>query len=124
MSFNSFAGIVRVGTDVEVKTAGKSEFVKCRAVHTYSYKDDSDVWLGLTFWGQKAAAAQKMVKKGDQLFVKGTLQFRTYQEKLYVELSVDDFSKVGGKPSGKPRPETSGTETEAVGVSLEEDIPF
>ena len=126
MSCNSFAAVMRVGTDVEVKNTGKSEIAKCRAVHSYSYKENSDVWMGLTFWGQKASAAQKVIKNGDQLFVKGTLQFREYEGKTYVELNVDDFSKIGssGEKTEKSKKAKKETQTPVVAVEVDAEIPF
>lgn len=125
MSCNNFSAVFRVVTDVETKDVKGQQLSKCRAVHDYSYKENSSVFMGLTFWGNKGSAASKLISKGDVLFVTGNLTFREYEGKTYMDVNVYDFSKVSSnksmKSDSKPK---KGEKTAPVGVDVEEEIPF
>ncbi len=124
---NVFGGIVRVGVDPETISTVKSEFVKCRVVHQYGYKEGANVWMNLIFYGAQGATAQKIIRKGDQLFVSGRLEFRTYTDKSGVEkyshdLVVHEFNKINNAQRNDAP--SKGETTVAVGVEVDSEIPF
>lgn len=133
MSTNSFSAVVRVVTDVECKTVGQQNLVKCRAVHKYSYKDDSDVFFGLNFWGSRGSAAEKILKKGTPIFIRGAMQFNQVGDKTYIDVNVDDFSLISdgsqstnSSSKGKPKKKAvkQGTEVDPVDAEIEGSLPF
>lgn len=125
MSFNNFSAVVNIVTDVEVKVVGSQNLAKCRSVHKSSYKDNSDFFMGLNFWGNKAAAAEKILKKGSRIFVKGSLVTSSVGERTYFDLNVDDFFIVDRKERTAPEKEEKvGKETVAVAANVDEDLPF
>lgn len=123
MSTNSFSAVVRVVSDIETKTVGSQNLTKCRSVHNSSYKDNSSFFMGLNFWGSKGGAAEKIIKNGDEIFVRGSLQCNSVGERTYFDLNVDDFFKVGFKKKVE-KAEVKGETPEPVGVSVDEDLPF
>ena len=128
MSCNSFSAVVKVITDVETKQFNSNTLAKCRAVQKFSYKEDSDMYLGLNFWGSKAAPIEKNLKKFDQLFVRGNLSVKTIGEKVYLDLNVDDFHWINFQKNGeqveKSQAPKKGKEVESVAVEVEAEIPF
>lgn len=124
MSCNSFSAVVRVVTDVEMKTVGAQTLAKCRSVHNSSYKDNSSFFMGLNFWGNKAGAAEKIIKNGDEIFVRGSLQCNSVGERTYFDLNVDDFFKVGVKKKEKAVESVKGEVQEPVAVAVDDDLPF
>ncbi len=55
-------------------------------------------WHNLVAWGKMAELLSKACKKGDQLIVKGSLQYRQYENKdginiQITEILVDDFMR-------------------------------
>ena len=125
MSTNTFSAVVRVISDVETKTVGAQNLAKCNSVHNSSYKDDSAFFINLNFWGSKGGAAEKVIKNGDEIFVRGSLQCNKVGERTYFNLSVDDFCKVGlKKERGEKAAPVKGETPEPVAVSVDEDLPF
>ncbi len=65
-------------------------------------------WHNLVAWGKTAEFLAKSVNKGDSLIVKGSINYRTYEDKTgntrYItEILVDQFMKT----TKEPKPETS-----------------
>jgi single-stranded DNA-binding protein len=124
---NNFGAVVRVISDVEYKEIGGG-LTTCRAVHDTSYREDSELFTGLNFWGKKGSAASKLIKKGDQIFVSGNLIARKYNDKQYFDIDVGDFEKVGfSENKGKKAEETeNGSDVAEVALDeeIEADIPF
>lgn len=125
---NSFAAVVRVITDPEYKEVGGG-LTSCRAVHDTSFKDDSGLFTGLNFWGKKGTAASKCIKKGDNVFVRGSLVARTYKEKQYFDIEVYDFDVLsnngggGGENKSEPK-KTKAVDEVEIDEEIEADIPF
>lgn len=62
-------------------------------------------FLNCVAWRKNAENIAKYVNKGDQLFIIGTVQTRSYEvkgERKYItEIQVDEFEFIGGNKSGK-----------------------
>lgn len=62
-------------------------------------------FLNCVAWRKNAENIAKYVNKGDQLFIVGTVQTRSYEvkgERKYItEIQVDEFEFIGGNKSGK-----------------------
>ncbi|MGH2499660.1 MAG: single-stranded DNA-binding protein [Candidatus Limnocylindria bacterium] len=64
-------------------------------------KEDTD-WYRVSCWGQQAETAQRIVQKGQQIFVDGRFTPRNYtnrdgQEKMSLDISCNDFQLLGSR---------------------------
>ena len=123
---NSFSAVVRIISAVETKDIKGQSLTKCRCVHNTSYKDDSALFMTLNFWGSKAGAAERFLKEGNSVFVRGNLNVTTSKEgKVFIDLNADDFGFINSPHSdGAKKESKKGTKVEAVGVAVDEELPF
>ena len=66
-------------------------------------------WHNLIAWGRNAELLHKVVEKGDQLVVRGSINYRTYDDsegrtKHITEILVDDFLKTSRTAEGRNTP--------------------
>lgn len=110
----------RAGADGEVKDTNGGSVGRIRLATGRSWKDKaSDEWKSKTewhnvvCWGQLAEKAA-MVKKGDVVYVDGSVEYREFKEKHFTDIkafSVEVF--------------TSEKKVEkAMGGSSDDDLPF
>jgi single-stranded DNA-binding protein len=127
---NSFSAVVKVISDIEIKEIKGGKLAKCRSVHDTSYKENSGLFLTLNFWGDRASPAERFIKDGSVIFVRGNLVATTVENgKTYFDLSCDDFqfvNKAGenGKTSTEKEPKKKGEKVGAVAVDVDDDLPF
>jgi single-strand DNA-binding protein len=87
--------IGNVGNDPKIQeTNNGNKFVKLSIATNNSYKnkDGEKVketqWHSVVFWGKTAEIAEKHVFKGREIYIEGTLNYRSYEndngEKKYV----------------------------------------
>ena len=99
---NSVKLVGRVGNDVEVKTFDNgSTKVSFSLATDESYKDtkgekvDNTLWHDLEAWGTTGDLIQKMVKKGQQLVVEGTLRYSISEKEdkkiKYTSIRIESF---------------------------------
>ncbi len=101
--------IGRLGKDVEVKTleSGKT-LAKASLATSEVYKDsegkkvENTQWHNLTFWGNTAKNADKILKKGSEIAVDGRLSYSNYEDKdgnkkYSTEIIVNEFIKLDPK---------------------------
>lgn len=83
-------------------------------------------WHNLIAWGRNAELLQRVVQKGDQLVIKGSINYRNYTDKAgstrYVtEILVDEFMKTSRSTSDVQEP----TPSKAPKAKKEkEQLPF
>jgi single-strand DNA-binding protein len=80
-------------------------------------------WHNIVAWGLQAELMSKALKKGSMVAMKGSLQYRDYQDKngkgvKVTEVVVDDFVVVNSKKSEKVNASNLPKE------QFEESIPF
>ena len=83
-------------------------------------------WHNLVAWGSTAELLSKIVKKGDHLIIKGSINYRSYEDKSgltrnITEILVEDFMRTTFKKeeeSAKKKPATKSTKKE------KEALPF
>ncbi len=100
-----FIGIGRTTKDIELSqtTSGvavaKFTLAIPRKFKNAEGEKETD-FLNCVAWRQSAEIIAKYVNKGDQLFIVGTVQTRTYElkgERKYItEIQVDEFEFIGG----------------------------
>jgi single-strand DNA-binding protein len=76
----------------ETKNGNKYAKISLATNYNYTNKDGEKVketqWHPIVFWGKKAEIAEKYISKGQEVFIEGSLNYRTYEndegEKKYV----------------------------------------
>lgn len=131
MSVNMMILVGNLGGDPELKTVGERKVcqfsIACNEKWTdkNGNKQEHVEWTTVVVWGPQAEACAKYLKKGREVYVKGTKRTRTYDDKegikrTIVECRADDVQFLGGKDNGaQPAPDHR-DDPGAAG----EDIPF
>ena len=125
----------RTTSDIEPKLtlSGKWVCIFTLAVNK-NYKKDEANFIPCIFWGERAEALAKYVKKGQQIAVTGELTSRQYevngQKRTAIEVVGERFDFCGGKSDGATN-STPASESASNGASAanfeevgEEDLPF
>lgn len=129
-----------VGRDVEVKFMQSGDAVaNVGLATTTSWKDKSSgekkektTWHNLVFYRQTAEIAGKYVKKGDPIYVEGSIENREYEKegvkRSITEIIVDRMQLLGSKKDREPEaPQQSrkqGTGKPNTFDDFESDLPF
>lgn len=116
MSYNNITIIGRLGRDAEVRMTPQGKEVVSASVAAGS--KDKAVWFKVTAW-EKTGMFFKEARKGDQVFVDGTLEVREYKGKTgetKVELIVNAKNI---RTFTKSEPQAA-----MIPVDLENDLPF
>lgn len=104
--------IGHLGGDAEVKTSNGREFTVFRVAHTSRWADDAGqiheelIWVDCTMPGKPAVV--EFLKKGQQVFVSGSVSLRVYSSKkdrcmkAGCTVSVKQIELLGGKPDEVP----------------------
>ncbi|MDH4222728.1 MAG: single-stranded DNA-binding protein [candidate division Zixibacteria bacterium] len=133
-SLNKVFLIGNLGRDPEKRYTPNGQAVtSVTLATTIRWKDKSGQpqektdWHNLVIWGRQAENAKEILKKGDQVFVEGRIQNRSYDDrngnKRYVtEIIVWRVMKLGRKEV-EPAEEPEETEAE-VSEGTDEDLPF
>lgn len=102
---NSVQLIGNTGKEVELKTfdsGSKKASVSFATTNYYKNTKGELVtqtqWHNLVAWGRNAELLDKVVKVGDQLIIKGSINYRSYDDnngitRQITEILVDDFLK-------------------------------
>ena len=66
-------------------------------------------WHNIVAWGNTAEAMEKTIKKGDQVVITGSLNYRSYEDKTgatrtTTEILVTEFYRVNKSKSEAPDP--------------------
>jgi single-strand DNA-binding protein len=131
--------IGHLGKDPELKyTPGGAAVATFSLATTEGYKDkegnwqERPEWHRLVVWNKQAEVAAEYLKKGQQIFVEGRLQTRTWdkdgQKHYTTEIVVQNFQMLGRKGeggSGAPDiPTPSDDLAPPPAQSDREDLPF
>lgn len=136
--------IGNLGADPELRTtSGGQSVLKIRMVTNESYKDRSGEWKekaewhSIVVWGKRAEALSKILDKGKQVYVEGSLRTSSYEDREGVkryktEIQASNVILCGapGLRSGRERnDEHSPDDNEAAAERNspqggDDDIPF
>jgi single-strand DNA-binding protein len=98
--------IGHAGKDVDVyqfDSGKKKANITLATAHYYKNTQGEFItntqWHNLVAWGATAEAMEKSLKKGDQIIVKGSLNYRTYEDKsgatrTITEILVNEFFRI------------------------------
>ena len=104
MSVNKIMLLGRLGKDPEVTDVGEYKVCKFSLATSSKYKkQETTTWHNIVAWGKTGEIIAEYHKKGDQIWIEGRVDNRTYEKdgvKKYIsEVIVDKFSFVGSKQS-------------------------
>lgn len=127
MSFINITIVGRLGRDAEVRLTPQGKEVVTANVAA-GYKDKSQ-WFKVTAW-DKMGVWLKDAKKGDQVYVDGQLEVRTYEKKTGgtgTELIINAQTiRAFKKDAGNDVPAFTGSAQRSTDLSdmLDSDLPF
>jgi single-strand DNA-binding protein len=131
--------IGHLGKDPELKyTPGGAAVATFRLATNESYKDkdgnqqDKTEWHNIVVWNKQAEIAAEYLKKGQQVFVEGKLQTRTWdkdgQKHYMTEIVVFNFQMLGrkadGSAGGAPEVPLPSDDLAPPAQADREDLPF
>lgn len=133
---NVFSCVGTLGADAEFKTVGHNatpvlSFRIANNNYNSKTKQNEPLWVRCQLWGSRAEGNLKdYLKKGQQVFVSGTLTLNEYQAndgttKTSLELNCNVVDLVGKKDNAAPsnKPPINGTATHEP-PQFDDDIPF
>lgn len=130
----------RLGRDPELRhTSGGSSVCSLAVATTERYKDkageqqERTEWHRVTLWSRLADIANQYLHKGDQVYIEGRLETRSYEKDGVTHYATDviarELKMLGGKGkvSGDQRSPRDGAPSASEGHSgdrFDDDIPF
>lgn len=106
---NSFSAVGRIGRDAEVRytQSGTALTVFPLAVDDGFGDKKVTTWIDCAMWGERGTKVAEHIRKGDQLYVKGSIRLETYTtkdgvEKSKVAMRIEDLQFVGPKHDQAP----------------------
>lgn len=142
MSVNKVILIGRLGKDPEVRKINPTTTVCNFPLATNeSYKNqegnyvEQTEWHNIVMWRGVAERAERILKKGSNVFIEGKLRTRFWEDKenhkrYTTEIVVENFQLLDkrepGTSSGEHRTESEPTSPESIITppAIDEDIPF
>ena len=119
MSVNKAILIGNMGKDPELKDVGGTSVCNFSLATNRTWKDkdgakqEKATWHSCVAWGKTAETISNYVKKGQQLYIEGRIDNRTYEKeagtKGYAsDIVVEKFAFVGTKADNEaPKPKTN-----------------
>ena len=132
-----------LGRDPEIRTLESGvKVARFSLATTESYNDrntgqrvDQTEWHNIVLWRGLADIAEKYLRKGNQVYIEGKLQTRSYQDKdgitkYSTEIVGQNMTMLGGRPASSDQPYEVSNQTTAppaAPADLPEetdDLPF
>lgn len=98
-SLNRVQLLGNLGKDPELAyTKSQLPYAKFSVATTEKPKDRDPIttWHRVIVWGKQAEIAHKYLKKGQQLFLEGRIEYSEHDGKHYTTINVDRFIMLGG----------------------------
>ena len=131
-SVNKVIILGRIGKDPTLRKVGNSTVAQFSVATESSFKDKSGEWQKNTdwheciAWGKLADVVQQYVSKGDQIYVEGRLQTRSWddketgQKRYKTEVVVGELCLLSERKEEKQNSPATATEEDIQ----DSDIPF
>ncbi len=140
MNVNKVIIVGRLTRDPEVRTTPNGQSVTSLSMatnHTWTdksgQKQEKTEFHNVVLWGRLAEIAGQYLSKGQECFVEGRLQSRTYTDKAGVERKTTEIvaenMQLGSRPQGQgggsyaPRQQAASKPAAAAPAPKEEEIP-
>jgi len=118
--------IGNLGADSETRQAGGTSATNFSIASTTKVKgEDVTTWIRAVMFGARGEAVSKFLKKGKTVAVSGTLTTREYNNKLSIEMNVNELKLLGdGKSSESSGSQRSAPKTQSKGGGGFDDPGF
>ena len=128
MSINKVIIIGRVGKAPEVRTLQSGTKVAKFSVATsekYTNKQTGEAkeateWHNITCWGNLADIAEKYIKKGDQIYIEGSIHHSEHEGKYYTDIRADKVRLLGKKDNSNT---ASKSDNPSKPITKVDDLP-
>lgn len=122
-SVNRVTLIGNLGSDPDVRSTASGDRVANLSLATSrtwtdrsGSKQEKTEWHRLTLWSKLAEIAERYLKKGDSVYVEGSIEYRQYEDKDGVtkystEIRVRELVMLGGNEGAKPQRQPAAAET-------------
>lgn len=108
MSVNKVILVGNVGKDPETRTAGNSQVSNLTLATSENYtsktgeKVSNTEWHNIVAWGKLSEICEKYIKKGQQIYLEGSIKTRSWDDKDGVkryttEIIASSIQMLGGK---------------------------
>jgi single-strand DNA-binding protein len=136
MSVNKQIIVGRLGKDPESRSLDSGvQTTKIVVATDFTWKDKSGerqsrtTWHNVVFWRGQAEVISKFFSKGDEIYVEGRTETRSYtdkdgNEKWITEVIATDFSFIGSKKDKDEQPTRTTGAPEIKESDEEDDLPF
>jgi len=132
MGVNKVILVGNVGKDPEVKRLDNgTTYARLSLATSESYKDkegnkvEKTEWHNLVFWRGLAEVVEKWVKKGQQLYVEGSIKTTISEEdgekKYFTDIVVKDMQMIGSKKDSEQQ--SAVDKVNSAGVSKAQNTP-
>ena len=132
MGVNKVILVGNVGKDPEVKRLDNgTTYARLSLATSESYKDkegnkvEKTEWHNLVFWRGLAEVVEKWVKKGQQLYVEGSIKTTISEEdgekKYFTDIVVKDMQMIGSKKDSEQQ--SAVDKVKSAGVSKAQNTP-
>ena len=134
MSVNKVILLGYVGKDPEIKEFESGKVAKMTIATTekgYKLKSGKDIpdrteWHNIMLWGGLAEVAEKYINKGQQVYIEGKIQTRSWADKEGIthyttEVVASDLQMLGKRESGA---KVVTTPTAINTKVIDNDLPF
>lgn len=123
-----------VGKDAELRTTQGGDSVLNFSLAVDNGKDKQGnkrdaTWYDCSLWGKRATSLQNHITKGTKLALTGRPTARAHNEKVYLGISVDGLTFMGGgserqQDNGGYQSDGYGAGGRPGGSDLDDDLPF
>ena len=128
-SVNKAILIGNVGKDPEVKELKNGKVANMTLATSERYTDkngdkqEKTEWHSIVFYGKLVDIVEKYVKKGDKLYIEGSITTRKWQDKegndrYTTEVKAFNMTMLGGNPNNQSKPATKAP------AMADDDLPF
>jgi len=117
---NTITLLGRLGKDVDLKTSKNEKHFATFSVATNDGfgENKKTNWHNCIAFGKTAEIIAKYVKKGDELCIRGSVEYALSKDKIYTNIIVNEFTFVsGGKKTEQKKVEPQQSEDD-------DDLPF
>ena len=122
-----------LAADPETRAAGSTTVTTVRIATSEKWKDrdgqpkERADFHSCQIWGKRGEAFARFHSKGSEALVRGRIQYRQHEDKWYTDITVDDWTFIGGKKSesrgSRPAPPPPSAPSGGGGFS-DDEIPF
>lgn len=128
MSLNKVMLIGKLGQDPDGRTTTNGSRVVTVSLATDNYhkgQEKTTEWHRVVFWNKQAEIVEQYCKKGSQIFVEGSLQTNTWDDKdgnkrYTTQVVAFNIQMLGSKSVAK-KPQSTAENSQ---FTTEDDIPF